>query len=236
MSKTVIITGASRGIGRALAEKFKLEGYNVVGTYLNSVSLISELKEQNIDMIKADVSNFKELETVFSHAIKKYKKIDLLINNAGISQKQNFILDVTESEFDNVIGVNLKGVFNSIKLGVSNMLNSGGKIINVSSIFAKSGGSCEAVYSASKAGVSALSRAVSEELENSKIEVLTVTLGLIDTDMNAHLTDDEKLEFIKNSNLKKVPTAKMVATRIFNLSKKEGVNGKDFKIFVGNFL
>ncbi len=236
MSKTVIITGATRGIGRALAEKFKKEGFNVVGTYLNSDSLAEELKKQNIDTIKADVSKFKDLETVFSYAISKYKKIDILINNAGISLKQKFILDVTENEFDSVISVNLKGVFNSTKLGVSNMLNNGGKIINVSSIFAKSGGSCEAVYSASKAGISAFSRAVSEEVENSKLEVITVTLGLIDTDMNSHLTAEEKLGFIKNSNLKKVPTAKMVANRIYNISKKDGINGKDFKIFVGNFL
>ncbi len=236
MSKTVIITGATRGIGKALAEKFKKEGYNVVGTYLNSDSLAEELKKQNIDTLKADVSKFNELETVFSYAKNKYNKIDILINNAGISLKQKFILDVTESEFDKVINVNLKGVFNSTKLGVSNMLDKGGKIINVSSIFAKSGGSCEAVYSASKAGVTALSRAVSEEVENSKIEVVTVTLGLIDTDMNSHLSCEEKLEFVKNSNLKKVPTAKMVANRIFNISKKEGINGKDFKIFTGNFL
>ena len=236
MNKTVIITGATRGIGLALLNKFKSEGYNVVGTCISSINSITELKKLNIDILKADVSSCEEMNGVFRYAKNKYGKIDVVINNAGVALNQKFILDVTEGEFDRVINVNLKGVFNVTKLAVNEMLSSGGAIINVSSVFALKGGSCEAVYSASKGGALAFSRAVSEELGASNISVCSVVLGLIDTDMNKHLTNEEKLEFVKESGLKKIPTAKAVASKIFNISKKENLNGKTYKIFTGKFL
>ena len=236
MGKTVLITGATRGIGLALAKKFKSEGYNVVSTCVSSINSIEELKKQNIDIIKADVSSFNEMNGVFEYAKNKYGKIDVVINNAGIALNQKFILDVTEDEFDRIINVNLKGVFNVTKLAVNEMLSSGGVIINVSSIFALKGGSCEAVYSASKGGALAFTRAVAEELETSNISVCSVILGLIDTDMNKHLTDEEKLEFVIESGLKKIPTASVVASKIFNISQKENLKGKNYKIFTGKFL
>ncbi len=236
MNKTVIITGASRGIGYELAKKFKKSGYNVVGTYLNSTSKATELKKLNIDMIKADVSISSDVEALFSYAINKYNSVDVVINNAGVALKQKFILDVTEDEFDKVLGVNLKGVFNSTKCAVKNMLSNGGKIINVSSIFALKGGSCEAVYSASKAGVTAFSRAVSEEVDASPLSVCTVVLGLVDTKMNEHLTHDEKLEFVRSCGLKNIATPFTVASKIFNIVARKGDNGKVYKISVGNFL
>ncbi len=236
MNKTVIITGASRGIGFELAKKFKKYGYNVVGTYLSSESQATELKKLNIDVLKADVSIFNEIEAVFSYAVDKYKKIDVVINNAGVALKQKFILDVTEDEFDKVLGVNLKGVFNTTKCAVNNMLSFGGKIINISSIFALKGGSCEAVYSASKAGVTAFSRAVAEELESSPLSVCTAVLGLVDTGMNGHLSRNEKLEFVRGCGLKNIATPVKVANKIFKIAKVKGDNGKVYKISVGNFL
>jgi 3-oxoacyl-[acyl-carrier protein] reductase len=236
MGKTVLITGATRGIGLALAKKFKSEGYNVVGTCISSINSITELKKQNIDILKADVSSYEEMNGVFRYAKNKYGKIDVVINNAGVALNQKFILDVTEDEFDRVINVNLKGVFNVTKLAVNEMLATGGAIINLSSVFALKGGSCEAVYSASKGGALAFSRAVAEELGASNISVCSVVLGLIDTDMNNHLTNEEKLEFVKESGLKKIPTAKAVASKIFNILKKENLNGKTYKIFTGKLL
>jgi 3-oxoacyl-[acyl-carrier protein] reductase len=232
--KTAIITGVSRGIGREIAIKLNNNGYKVIGVYNKSEKEAKSLLPLGIEVFKCDVSNFASLEEVFNYAILKYKKIDVLINNAGICLKQKFICDVSSSEFDSVINVNLKGVFNGVKLGVKNMLFSGGKIINVSSVFAVKGGSCEAVYSASKAGVLALSRAVSEEVIGSKLEISTLLLGLIDTDMNSHLSNEEKLEFMKNCGLKKIGTSKMVASKILNILGKENTNGKVFKFLVGN--
>ncbi len=233
MNKTVLITGASKGIGKALALKFKREGYSVLGTYLTSSESAEELKSSGIDMLMANVSDFNQLEMVFSYAKNKYNKIDVVINNAGVSIRPKFILDVLEKDFDDVIAVNLKGVFNGTKLAVNSMLNSGGTVVNISSIFAVRGGSCEAVYSASKAGVLAFSRAVSEELSNSSVCVCSVILGLIDTEMNSHLSNEEKLDFIKSTGLKNIPTPNFVANKIFKIVNTQDVNGKVFKIGVG---
>ncbi len=235
MSKTVIITGASRGVGKELAKRFKAEGYNVLGTYLNSTKGAEELKNLGIEMIRADVSSFEEMNGVFKLAKEKFNKIDLVINNAGVALKQKPVLDVLESEFDLAVSVNLKGVFNGTRLAVSAMLAEGGKIVNISSIFAHYGGSCEAVYTATKAGVIAFTRAVAEELESSQVEICSISLGLIDTDMNGHLSLEDKLGFVSELGLKKIPTAKDTAGKIFNILKKDGLNGKSFKIFCGNF-
>ena len=218
--KTVIITGASRGIGRETAIKFKQNNYNVIGTYLNSQNDALILKENyGIDIEPLNVSDSESVKSFFDYAINKYGKIDIVINNAGISKKQKFILDVTDSEFDEIMSVNVKGVFNITKNAVDKMLYSGGKIINISSIYTLQGGSCESVYTASKYAVNGLTKAVSEEVASSSLEVFTAILGLIDTDMNSHLSMEEKLEFIKEIGLNKIPTAKDVAEKLFDIIK-----------------
>ena len=234
--KTVIITGASRGIGRETAIKFKQNNYNVLGTYLNSQNEAVVLKENyGIDMQPLNVADSESVKSLFDYAIKTYGKVDVVINNAGISKNQKFILDVTDSEFDEIMSVNVKGVFNVLKNAVDKMLYTGGKIVNVSSIYTLSGGSCESVYTASKYAVNGLTKAVSEEVASSSLEVLTAILGLVDTDMNSHLSVDEKLEFIKGIGLSEIPTAKAVANRLFDIiSASENQNGKEFKIFTGN--
>lgn len=235
--KNVIITGASQGIGRALAIKFSNKGYNVIAVYNNSKNEAEKLSEyKNVDIFKADVSSSAQVESLFNYAIKKYGNIDLLINNAGVSLKQKPLLDVSESEFDGIFNVNVKGVFLCSKNAVNNMLNKGGKIINVSSIFGVLGGSCEVVYSSSKSAVIGFTRALSEELELSNIAVCSVILGLVDTNMNAHLTNQEKLDFVKECGLIKVPTPAEVADKIYQISnlKNEEINGKNFNVFTGN--
>ena len=234
--KTVIITGASRGIGRETAIKFKLNNYNVVGTYLNSKESALELKEKyGIDMQPLNVADSDSVKRFFDYVTKTYQNIDVVINNAGVSKPQKFILDVSDSEFDEIISVNLKGGFNVVKNAVDKMLQRGGKIVNVSSIYTLSGGSCEAIYTASKYALNGLFKAVSQEVSSSALQVFTVILGLIDTDMNAHLTFEEKLEFVKEIGLDKIPNAKDVADKLFGIiSKQENQNGKEFKIFTGN--
>ena len=234
--KTVIITGASRGIGRETAIKFKQNNYNVLGTYLNSkAEALYLLEEYGIDMQCLNVTDSDSVKGFFDYAVKTYNNIDVVINNAGISKKQKFILDVTDSEFDEIMATNVKGVFNVTKNAVDKMLYSGGKIVNISSIYTLSGGSCESVYTASKYAVNGLTKAVSEEVASSNLQVFTAILGLIDTDMNSNLSLDEKLDFIKEIGLSEIPTAKDVADRLFDIiTANENQNGKEFKIFTGN--
>ncbi|MBO5851906.1 MAG: SDR family NAD(P)-dependent oxidoreductase [Clostridia bacterium] len=235
--KTVIITGASQGIGKELAITFSNNGYNVLAVYNNSKNEAEALKKyKNIDIFKADVTNQCEVDALFSYALKKYKKIDILINNAGVALKQKPLLDVSELEFNSVFNVNVKGVFLCTKNAVNAMLDGGGKIINVSSIFGIIGGSCEVVYSASKSAVIGFTRALSEELAYSNIFVASVSLGLVDTNMNAHLSSEDKLNFVKEYGLTSVPTASEVALKIYDICNLNGseLNGKNFKVFTGD--
>lgn len=235
--KNVVITGASQGIGRALAIKFANNGYNVIAVYNSSKKEAEELLEYtNVDIFKADVSNSAQVESLFNYVYKKYGCVDVLINNAGVALKQKPLLDVSEGEFDSVFNVNVKGVFLCTKNAVNYMLNNGGKIINVSSIFGVTGGSCEVVYSSSKSAVIGFTRALSDELELSNIAVCSVILGLVDTKMNAHLSNQEKLDFVKECGLLKVPTPSEVADKIYQISnlKNNEINGKNFNVFTGN--
>lgn len=237
--KTVIITGASQGIGYALATLFSQNGYRVLAVYNNSKNnALTLLNYKNVDIFKCDVTKKVEVDALFNYALKNYGKIDLLINNAGIALKQKPLLDVSELEFDSVFNVNVKGVFLCSQNAVNAMLNEGGKIVNVSSIFGVTGGSCEVAYSASKSAVIGFSRALAEELSYSKIAVCTVILGLVDTNMNAHLSNEEKLEFIKECGLSKIPTKEEVALKIYEICSKQNkdLNGKNFSVYTGNLF
>ena len=237
--KTVIITGASQGIGRALATTFSNNGYQVLAVYNTSKTKAQELLSlKNVDIFKADVSNGKEVDALFNYAVKKYGSIDILINNAGVALKQKPLIDVSCEEYDSVFNVNVKGVFLCTKNAVNNMLNNGGKIINISSIFGKIGGSCEVVYSASKSAVIGFTRALSEELALSNISVCSVILGLVDTNMNAHLSLEDKLAFVNECGLQTIPTPSEVATKIYEICQLSNsqINGKNFNVFTGNAL
>ena len=228
MKKTVLITGGTRGIGKALAIKYASLGYNVAVTYKFSDDEALKLNTNyNVFTIKADVKNYAQAENCVSKVVEKFGNINLLINNAGVATAQKLLLDVTEDEFNEIIGVNLKGVFNYSKAVIPYMLSNGGVIVNVSSIQGIQGGSCEVVYSSSKAGVIGFTRALAEELENSNISIFAVAPTLTDTDMNAHLSMQDKLEFISSQNLTEIPTAEYVANQIYNLTlNAENLRGK----------
>lgn len=217
MKKTVLITGGTRGIGKALALKFLNEGYNVAVTYLSSDNSAKELYNKGVYTFKADVSNHSTAKTVIEEVFNRFGALNVLINNAGIAPKQKLLLDVTESEFDSVVNVNLKGVFNYSKFAVEKMLGTGGVICNVSSVQGLVGGSCEVAYSTTKAGVIGFTRALADELSESDISVFSVAPTLTDTDMNAHLSNEEKLEFLNVSGIESVPTAESVANNIYTL-------------------
>ena len=229
---TIIITGASSGIGKAAAIQLKKQGFSVVGTYFSSSDSAKELTElYGIDFIKCDVSIESEVNNLFDYAEKRYGKISAVISCAGVAIEQKPILDVSESEIEKVVAINLKGSLLVNKRAVLSMLNGGGKIINVSSVFGLEGGSCEVCYSATKTGVIGLTRALAEELSSSSVSVCSVAFGLVDTPMNAHLSTEDKLEFVKEYGLEKIPTAFDAGEELLKILRLENVNGKTFKVF-----
>lgn len=196
MRKTVLITGASRGIGKSTAILFAKEGYNVVINYNQSETkakeLVEELKEYNVYSIKADVSKSIEVKSMIKEAINRYGKIDVLVNNAGVAMEKLFT-ETTEEEYDRMFNINVKGVYNCLVCVIPDMVRrKEGKIINVSSIYGISGASCEVIYSATKAAVIGLTQGLAKELGPSNINVNCVAPGCIRTDMTSYLNEDEK--------------------------------------------
>ena len=206
MSKIVLITGASRGIGRATAKLLSQKGYTVIANYNKSEKQAQELAKENsnIDIYKADVSKREECKKLVEYTIQKYGKIDVLINNAGISKWGTFT-DVKDDEWNHIIQTNLYSVFAMTQETAKYMIQQKqGKIINISSIWGIVGASCEAVYSVTKAGIDGLTKSLAKELGQSNIQVNSVAPGSIETDMNANLTQEEKKEVESQTPLGKM--------------------------------
>ena len=198
MEKVILITGASRGIGREIAEKLTQKGYQVIANYNKSEKKAQELKEEypNIDIYKADVSKREEVQKMIEYIINKYKKIDVLINNAGISISGLFT-EATDEEWNKIINNNLYSVFCTTQEVLSNMImRKQGCIINISSVWGLVGSSCETIYSVAKAGVDGMTKSLAKELGPSNIRVNSIAPGIIDTDMNVNYTVEE-IEAIK---------------------------------------
>ena len=202
MKKTVLITGASGGIGSEIARKFAKLDYNIVICYNQNKEsadrLISELKELGVDAIsvQADVSDENQVENLFAMAENAFGGVDVLINNAGISQIK-MINDVTPEEWDKMFAVNTKSAYLCSRRAISYMVRQHfGRIINISSMWGICGASCEVPYSSSKAALHGFTKALAKELAPSGITVNCICPGLIDTAMNAHLSDEDMAEFI----------------------------------------
>ena len=210
MEKVAIVTGGSRGIGRAIVEDLARKGIKVIANYNQSEEKAKGLKEnlekENIfiDIFKADVSKRNEAKEMIEYTIKKYGKIDILINNAGINQEKMF-QDITDEDWDNVIKVNLYSVFCMTQEVVNYMLKQkNGCIINISSIYGINGGSCAVAYSATKAGIDGMTKALAKELGPSNIRVNSIAPGCMNTDMNAYLTEEEWNEIKEETPLEKI--------------------------------
>ncbi|MBM6818711.1 MAG: 3-oxoacyl-[Clostridium sp.] len=222
--KNVIVTGATRGIGREIALTLAQNGANIAMNYRNLNSevedLINEIKSFGVDAlaIKCDVSITEEVDNFVKEVKSHYNTIDVLVNNAGIT-KDGLILRMKEEDFDDVLDVNLKGTFNTTKSVSSIMVRQKyGKIINISSVVGIAGNAGQCNYAASKAGVIGFSKSVARELASRNINVNVVAPGYINTDMTKNLPDKVKEEIIKSIPMKKIGDPKEVANLVLFLS------------------
>lgn len=200
MDKVVIVTGGSRGIGAAIVRELANAGYTVVLNYYKSENVANNIKEELtnsgkiVETYKADVRNREEVKGLIDFAIEKFGKVDVLINNAGISQSKLFT-DITDEDWELMIQTNLTSAFYGMQEALKYMVpRKEGCIINISSIYGITGASCEAHYSAAKAGLDGITKSLAKELGPSNIRVNSIAPGAIETDMNKFLTDEERKE------------------------------------------
>lgn len=202
-NKTAVVTGASRGIGRSIAIDLAKKGANVVVNYSGNEAkaneVVDEIKAlgQQAFAVKADVSNAEEVQALMKQAVDTFGSIDILVNNAGIT-KDNLLMRMKENEWDDVININLKGVFNCTKAVTRQMMKQrGGRIINVASVVGVCGNPGQANYVAAKAGVIGLTKTTAKELASRHITVNAVAPGFISTDMTDKLDENVQTEMLK---------------------------------------
>ena len=233
MTKTVFITGGSRGIGACAVKTFSENGYNVAFTYLNSEEKAQNLATgSNILPIKADCSSSINIDYAIAKAIEKFGKIDILINNVGIDSF-SLITDTDDDLWNKIINTNLSSAFFASRAVLKSMINEkAGNIINISSIWGEIGASCEVAYSVSKAGIIGLTKALAKEVGPSGIRVNCVSPGVIDTDMNSHLTDEDINSLKSDTPLGKIGTCEDVCnTLLFLASEKSSfITGQVFSV------
>jgi 3-oxoacyl-[acyl-carrier protein] reductase len=215
--KCAIVTGAAKGIGRAIALKLASLGANIVLNYRSSedkaIEVEEQIKELGVEVlrVKGDISNIEDVENLINTAKEKFGKIDIMINNAGIT-KDTLILRMSKDDFDSVIDVNLKGVFNCLKVITPVMVKQkSGRIINMSSVVGLVGNAGQVNYAASKAGVIGMTKSLAKEIGARGITVNAVAPGFIETDMTEVLGDKFKEEAKKGIPLKRLGTPEDVA-------------------------
>ena len=195
--KTVLITGASRGIGKAIAIKFAKENYRVLICYKSNDNAARETENEILSfggicsLYKCDISKEEDIKEMFSKIESEGNNVDVLINNAGIALFKLFT-DTTKEEWDNIFSTNVTGAYLCSRYALSSMIRrKEGKIINISSMWGEVGASCEVAYSASKAALIGLTKALAKELAPSNIQVNCISPGMINTEMNSHLSEED---------------------------------------------
>ena len=225
-NEVVLITGSTRGIGKEIAIAFAQEGAKVVIMGRNAqlaVETAEELVKKGHEAagFGCDVTNLKNVEEIVNKILDKYKCIDILVNNAGIT-KDNLLLRMSESDWDEVININLKGVFNCTKVVVKPMLKAKkGKVVNIASVIGITGNIGQANYAASKAGIIGFCKSVAREIASRGIMVNCVAPGYIQTDMTAQLSEKTREQILENIPLKRFGTARDVASVCLFLASQE---------------
>ena len=236
MSRVAIVTGASKGIGREIAKTLAENGIKVIANYNNSEKEAKELKEElkkegiEIDIVKADVSTREGTNELAQYALEKYKKIDILINNAGISEYKLFT-DETDEDWQRVINTNLYSAFAMSQEVIPSMVHQkNGLIINMSSAWGVVGGALEVIYSVSKAGIDGLTKALAKELGPSNIRVNSIAPGMINTKMNSNLNEEEIKNLKEETPLGKIGEPKDIAKCVKWLIEDEFTTGQIISI------
>lgn len=222
MMKNVLITGGSRGIGRACVEKFAREGYAVSFIYNNSAERAGELSAKTgAYAIKADISNPEEARKAVASAVEQMGGVDILINNAGISLIKLFT-DTTDEDYYNIMNTNLGGTFFVTREVARGMIsNHFGRIVNIGSMWGKVGASCEVAYSASKAAIEGFTKALAKELGPSGVAVNCIEPGVINTEMNAELDEETLRELCDETPVGKIGDAGELADFIFEIATEK---------------
>ncbi len=221
-TKTALITGASRGIGKAIAYEFARNGYTLYLTCKNNIVLLEKLKKElehhfliECHIFQCDMGNVKEVEKLFQ----MISSLDVIVNNAGISHV-GLLTDMSDEEWHNVMSTNLDSLFYTSKFGVPKMLACHkGKIINISSIWGNVGASMEVAYSASKGAVNSFTKALAKELAPSNIQVNAIACGMIDTDMNACFSEEDLHYIIEEIPADRIGQPKEVAKLCYMLAE-----------------
>lgn len=223
---TILITGGTRGIGKSIALAFLKKGYRVCAVYSRDEESASELRKAGVVCYKTDVSSEAEVVALFE----KVGKVDILVNNAGISLIKQ-LQDVTYDEYRRVMDVNMGGAFLCSREAAKGMIKQqSGLIVNISSVWGEVGGSCESVYSASKAALLGFTKALAKELGWSKIRVNSVSPGVIDTSMNAHFSREEMASLRDEIPMGRIGTGDDVAHAVLYLAENEYVTGIDLPV------
>ena len=223
MRKIALITGGSRGIGAACVRAFVEAGYAVAFLYKSSTekaqALVQQLRAEGRDVAayQCDVEDPLQVNSVVTDILRTYRRIDALVNCAGIAHIGLFT-DMTESEWDDLFAVNVRSVFSMTKAVLPGMISrQAGAIVNVSSMWGEVGASCEVAYSATKAAIIGLTKALAKETGPSGVRVNCVTPGVIDTDMNAQLTEEDRVQLADETPLGRIGSAEEVAKTILFL-------------------
>lgn len=242
--KTAVITGASGGIGSAIAAKLASDGYNTVLNYnksqLKAEKLCEHLVSQGFNAVtfKADVSQSEEADALIAFAAKEFGSADILVNNAGIAQQKLFT-DITDEDYDRMFNSNVRSVFNCCRAALPYMIhNKWGRIVNISSMWGVCGASCEVHYSASKAAIIGFTKALAKELGLSNIQVNCIAPGVIETDMNSHLTAEEMVALKEEIPLNRIGTPQDVAKTAYFLASSDAdyITGQVFGINGGMLI
>ncbi len=227
MNKVAFITGSTRGIGKQIAITLAKNGYDVVINYRNeNEDLINTKKEIEAQQVKClavqgDITNFEDCERMIKETIDKFGKIDVLVNNAGIT-KDMLLMRMKKEDFEQVIDVNLVGTFNMTKNAISYMMKArSGRIINLSSVVGLVGNAGQTNYAASKAGIIGFTKSLAKEVASRNILVNAIAPGFIETDMTQVLKEDVKEEIAKSIPLKRMGTVEDVANLVKFLASEE---------------